>query len=407
MSEVGSALAYLRSPLAIRARCEQILEVGLDGKLAHFSVDLSALPAVVTKVVEVTRAAYPDLAVPYCGRMNHFRAGGADRIERLQQQMNVRGMTPEERQRALVDLVVVSVLLDTATNEKWRYREADTGTQLSRSEGIAVASLHAFRAGLFSSDPEQPMRADANALRTLDPVRLAAACQVTIDNPLPALEARTQLLRALGGAVAMAPRIFRYGRPGGLLDALRATGATITAPAILGALIDGLGPIWPASTTLGDVSLGDVWRHPAAGGTGPSEGLVPFHARSQWLAYSLFEPLEAAGITVQQPGALTGLPELRNGGLLVDLGVLSPKAASIRDEVHAIGDEPIVEWRALTVALLDRIADGVQKMLEKTPLELPLSCVLQGGTWAAGRAAASELRPSGNPPIRVTDNAVL
>src|SRR5687768_16742142 len=137
MSEVGSAIAYLRSPLAIRARAEQILEVGLADTLAHFGVDLSALPAVVPTVVEVTRTAYPDLAVPYLGRMSHFRAGGVDRIERLQQQMNVRGMTPEERQRALVDLVVVSVILDTAANDTWRFREPETGAQLSRSEGIA------------------------------------------------------------------------------------------------------------------------------------------------------------------------------------------------------------------------------------------------------------------------------
>lgn len=406
MSEVGSAIAYLRSPLAVRARCEQILEVGLDGKLAHFNVDLSALPAVVAKVVDTTRAAYPDLAVPYLGRMVHFRAGGVDRIGRLQQQMNVRGMTPEERQRSLADLVVVSVLLDTATNANWRYREADTGELLSRSEGIAVASLNAFRAGLFSSDPDYPLRADAHALRALDPVRLAAACQVTIDNALPALEARTQLLRSLGGAVAMAPRIFRFGRPGGLVDALRATGSTLTAPAILGALIDGLGPMWPPSTTLGDVSLGDVWRHPAAGGSGPSEGFVPFHGRTQWIAYSLFEPLEGAGFSIQQVGALTGIPELRNGGLLVDLGVLSPTSSSITDTIHAIGDEPIVEWRALTVALLDRVADAVQKALEKSPQELPLSCVLQG-TWSAGRAIAAEMRGNGAPPIRVVDSAVL
>ena len=406
MSEVGSAITYLRSPLAVRARCEQILEVGLGGGLAHFAVDLSALPAVIAKVVDVTRATYPDLAVPGLGRCNHLRAGGVDRIARLVQQMNVRGMTPEERQRALVDLVAVSALLDTTTHESWTYREPETGVQLARSEGIAVASFHAFRAGLFSSDPEMPLRADAAALRTLDPVRLAAACQVTIDNPLPALAERTKLLRALGGAVAMAPRIFRYGRPGGLVDALRATGRTLTAPAILGALIDGLGSIWPHSTTLGDVSLGDVWHHPAAGGSGPSAGLVPFHGRTQWLAYSLFEPLEGAGFTIQQPGALTGIPELRNGGLLVDLGVLSPKHAAVRGEVHAIGDEPIVEWRALTVALLDRIADGVQKALEKSPSELPLSCVLQA-TWSAGRDVAAALREGGPPPIRVADSANL
>src|SRR6187549_188184 len=102
MSEVGSAIAYLRSPLAIRARSEQILDAGLADQLTHFRVELSALPAVVAKVVEVTRAAHPDLAVPNHGRLNHLRAGGIDRVAKLEQQMNVRGMADEDRQRALV-----------------------------------------------------------------------------------------------------------------------------------------------------------------------------------------------------------------------------------------------------------------------------------------------------------------
>jgi hypothetical protein len=128
---------------------------------------------------------------------------------------------------------------------------------------------------------------------------------------------------------------------------------------------------------------------------------VPFHGLAQWLAYSLFEPFERAGLPIAQPEALTGLADDRNGGLLVDLGVLIPKQPRARAIAHAPGDELIVEWRALTVALLDRVAAAVRERLGVSPLQLPLTCVLEGGTWAAGRAVANRLRPGGPPPIRV------
>jgi hypothetical protein len=179
------------------------------------------------------------------------------------------------------------------------------------------------------------------------------------------------------------------------------------APHILAALLEGLGPIWPGRIELAGTNLGDVWRHPHAGGNGPSAGLVPFHKLSQWLAYSLFEPLTSAGHSIAQPGALTGLPEYRNGGLFVDLGVLVPKHDAVRNAVHAPGDEVIVEWRALTVALLDRVAQLVREKLGKTPAELPLPNILEGGTWAAGRAVAARLRPDGGSPIQIASDGTV
>jgi hypothetical protein len=415
MTDVAAAVAYLRSPLAIRARCENIFEAGLAGRLAHFAVELDALPAVAAKVAQVTRAAYPDLRIPVHGRTNHFRAGGIDRAAAFDARLVASGASPDERARAWVDLVVVSVLLDAGAGDAWRFREPGTGAIIGRSEGLAVASLHAFEAGLFSSDPARPRAADAAGLRTVDPARLADAFQASPQNPLAGLDGRIGLIRDLGGAIAAAPEIFPGGRPGGLVDALRgprrdpdADGPAIPAQELLRALLDGLAPIWPGRIELGGTNLGDVWRHPAAGGTGPSAGLVPFHKLSQWLAYSLFEPLERAGLAISAPGALTGLPEYRNGGLLVDLGVLVPKHDGVRGVVHEPGDEVIVEWRALTVALLDRVAELVQRALSKTPAELPLAVILEGGTWAAGRAVAAELRPGGGPPIRIhSDGTVI
>src|SRR4051812_20382004 len=122
MSDVSGAIAYLRSPLAIRARCETIFDAALAGSLAHFAVDLGALPAVVDKVVEVTRAAYPDLKIPVHGRTNHFRAGGVDRVRALDG--TLAELDPGDRARAWTDLIVVSVLLDAGAGAAWRYREA-------------------------------------------------------------------------------------------------------------------------------------------------------------------------------------------------------------------------------------------------------------------------------------------
>ncbi|HEU4733683.1 MAG TPA: URC4/urg3 family protein [Kofleriaceae bacterium] len=416
MPDAAAAIAYLRSPLAVRARCEAVFDAGLAGALAHFRVELDALPAVVDKVVAVTRAAYPSGKIPVHGRTNHFRAGGIDRAAAFEARLA--GLAPDERARAWVDLIVVSVLLDAGAGDAWRYREPGTGVTLARSEGLAVASLHAFEAGVFSSDPAHPLAADAAGLRALDPDRLARAFQVTADNPIAGFEGRAGLVRALGDAVAASPRWFPGGRPGGLVDSLGAAPAeppddlagspgAIDAAAILRALLEGLAPIWPGRVEIDGVNLGDVWPHPAAGGSGPSAGLVPFHKLSQWLAYSLFEPLERAGKTIARPGALTGLPEYRNGGLLVDLGVIVPRRPDIRTTVHAAGDEVIVEWRALTVALLDRVAEGVRERLGKSPAELPLACVLEGGTWAAGRAVAAERRPGGGPPIQIRSDGTV
>lgn len=416
-----TAIAYLRSPLAIRARCENILEAALAGTLAHFAVDLDALPKVVDEVVAVTRQRYPTLEIPVHGRINHFRVGGIDRVARLERRMQ--SLSSDERTRAWIDLIVISVLLDAGAGNEWRYKELGSGLVIGRSEGLAIASMQAFEVGLFSADPNQPFRVDGSALSALDPAELARAFQVSAKNPLVGIEGRTNLVRALGSALVEAPTIFPGERPGGIFDHLlwiaaerRAPGGSVVpdgarlqldAPHILTALLEGLGPIWPGRIEIGGTNLGDVWRHPHAGGTGPSAQLVPFHKLSQWLAYSLFEPLQRAGHTITQPGALTGLPEYRNGGLFVDLGVLVPKHEGVRSQVHNPGDEVIVEWRALTVALLDRVAEAVREKLGKKASELPLANILEGGTWAAGRAVAARLRPDGGSPIQITSDGTV
>lgn len=396
-ADARTAVSYLRTPLAIRVRAANVLEAGLLGELRHFTVARERIDVVADRVIAVTRAAHPSLRIPYHGRLAHFRVGGADRVTPLVAAAGGGAAGVD----ALVDLVVVSVLCDAPAGERWRYREPATGVELGRSEGLAVASLRAFEAGLFSADALAPLRVDAAALRQLEDDDLARAFQVERDNPLVGLPARAALLRRLGEVLDASSVRFPGGRPSGLFHALAARGRELRAADLLGELLEGLAPIWPGRFELGGENLGDVWRHPAAGGSGPSAGLAPFHARSQWLAYSLFEPFEQGGVRITQPGALTGLPEHRNGGLLVDLGVIVPRYDGVTRELHQLGDDVVVEWRALTVALLDWLADAVRERLEVSAEQLPLARILEGGTWAAGRQLARERRPTGAPPILV------
>jgi len=67
-----------------------------------------------------------------------------------------------------------------------------------------------------------------------------------------------------------------------------------------------------------------------------------------------------------------------------------------------------VEWRALTVVMLDLIGDRVRQRLHKTPAELPLIKVLEGGTWAAGRRIAKHRRAdTGAPPITIQSDGTV
>jgi hypothetical protein len=134
---------------------------------------------------------------------------------------------------------------------------------------------------------------------------------------------------------------------------------------------------------------------------------VPFHKLSQWLTYSLFEPLEQAGVSIALPGELTGLAEYRNGGLFVDGGAIVPRRASVLGDEHEVSSDVVIEWRALTLALLDRTAERVRGLLGLSADELPLAKVLEGGTWRAGRELAAEKRAGGGPPLRVRSDGTV
>jgi hypothetical protein len=404
---IDAAVAYLLTPAAIRARAHILLRLAEQDALPHFTYRADRLPAAADYVLETIRANYPDLAVPFHSRWRHFSVGGVDRWRHLSKELA--DADPVERARVRFDLAVTSVLLDAGAGAAWRYVEPG-GAEYARSEGLAVASFQLFRAGAFSDDPRRPWRADAAALAALDERVIADGFQVSAANPLLGLDGRAALMRRLGAALAASPALFGTpGRFGNLFDhlATSAVGGAVPATAILDGILRGLSGIWPGRHVLGGVNLGDVWRHSAIHTSDASDGYVPFHKLSQWLAYSLIEPVEEAGLRVVEIDALTGLAEYRNGGLVIDIGLIAPRDRELQRRPLAAGAEPVVEWRALTVALLDRIAERVRETLGMSAETLPLAKVLEGGTWAAGRRIAEALRPGGAPPLTIESDGTV
>lgn len=400
-------VAYLRSPVAIRDRCGQLFALGCEDRLSHFCLRLTELGRVADYVIEVMGEQYPDLQIPFHSRWRHFEAGGVSRLAQLDRVLS--GFTPIEKAQAKFDLVIISVLLDAGAGERWQYYEQETGQVFRRSEGLAVASFRMFCQGAFSSN-SYGYRVDAQGLQGLTEEVLAAGFQVGSENPLVGVAGRWELLQSLGRTLRGASHLFgdENPRPGQMVNYLLAQSSNgqVAAETVLSAVLVGLGDIWPGRVEIAGINLGDVWPHSALSGD-VGAGLVPFHKLSQWLSYSLLEPLQELGLEITELDALTGLPEYRNGGLCLDLGLLQAKYPAVLQQPHSAGSEVIVEWRALTLILLDRIAGAVREKLGMSAEELPLVKILQGGTWSAGRRIAAQLRAGGVPPIQLESDGTV
>lgn len=268
------------------------------------------------------------------------------------------------------------------------------------------------------------------------------------------IEGRAQLLIRLAGALKNKEFFGEDGRPGNMLgktpcflfppqrcvvsdkvlDHILSHPSTqassviiVPMPVLWNVLMNGLDPVWPPSrTAINGVPLGDAWPcnsmpQPAqspssptfspfpnttgqSNGVAPWECILPFHKLTQWLTYSLMQPMQSI-MKIQFAGQelLTGLPEYRNGGLFVDLGVLTLKSEDQErglqhyadycqrtgtKEVEVApmfepGDDVIVEWRGVTVGFLDMLTTEVNKALknELAGNELTLAQVLEAGSW--------------------------
>ncbi|OOF94803.1 hypothetical protein ASPCADRAFT_208463 [Aspergillus carbonarius ITEM 5010] len=434
--------AYLRSIHAVRERCKLILNQAKRNRLNHFDVDMGKFMATASYIVSIIKRDYaPDYdSIPPHGRWQHFDVGGRPRVNQLLQSWPST-IDAQERTRRLIDLFVVSVLLDAGAGTRWSYRSKESGKIYSRSEGLAVATLEMFKSGLFSSDPTEPCQVDGAGLKKISVDVLAKGMQHSESNPLAGIEGRAGLLIRLSEALNNQDFFGVDARPGNMLDYLLSHPSTLASSVpivpittLWSVLMDGLSPIWPPSRTQIDgLSIGDAWpcsdlpRSPPAK---PWENIVPFHKLTQWLCYSIMVPMSKL-MKIHFAGSelLTGLPEYRNGGLLIDMGLLSLKEKDLERGVAAFkenaqikgqpnmevvplfstDDDVVVEWRAVTVGFLDELLDEVNGQLGLTGEDqLTLAQMLEAGSWKGGREIAEVSRPNTKePPIMIRSDGTV
>jgi hypothetical protein len=395
-------LNYILSPNAVREQSQRIYQYALSGK-SHFILYESKLNEVADFVIEVIKESYPNNDVPFHSRWRHFTPGNHDRVKE-----NPAAFSSDKLEacRQKIELAIVSVLLDAGAGEEWKYLDPADGKLYSRSEGLGIASFYMYVNKLFTLGKGSLPVVDAQGLLNLSEARLGEAFQVREGNSMNGLTGRCQLLQKLGEVLSSSPEVFgKNARLGNLVDYwLENLGKEIELSRILQEILIWLSPIWDKRQTYKNFNLGDTWDHPAL----PKDNkLIPFHKLSQWLTYSLVEPLQEGGFKIKGIDGLTGLPEYRNGGLFVDLGVFEVKDKELLKLAHQPGSELIIEWRALTIIFLDKLADVIRLKLRKTETELPLLKILEGGTWKSGRVAAKLKRADASPPIKIKSDGTV
>ncbi len=395
----------LRELRAVRSRCSKIFELAKNGLLHHFTMDLSKLPIAAKYVIDSIKKHHPDLKIPYHSRLRHFEVNGVDRLAPLVASWRCAEL---EKVRRVLDLVCVSVLLDAGAGVDWKYVDSE-GNSFVRSEGLAIASLDMFCQGLFSSDEAMPFRVNSLALKRLKKQQISNGMQVSKANPIIGLDGRLGILQRLGDALEGSPEFFgeELSRPGNIVDYLLKhcdEKKRVSVNVLWRALMEGFDQVWP--TSLSGVRRGDMWVYSPLKEVGvAASDMVPFHKLSQWLMLSMLEPLESLGIQFTELESVTALAEYRNGGLFVDAGVITLRNPDAYALEHPVGSELIVEWRALTVCLVDLVADEVRKHFAGAELSLPK--ILEGGTWRAGRIIAKEKRADGSPPIKIRSDGTV
>ena len=392
----------LLSADAVRKRCHVIGALSENGQGHWFNIKMANFQRCVDLVGETCTQNYPDLNIPLHSRWRHFEINGQN-LWRIYTE-NFQG-DALELSRSAIDLVFVSVLVDAGAGAQWQYKDPITGSRLNRSEGLAAASIDLFFNHL-ADNSGQGWEINGKDLQRLTLSRLRKVFQNSGDNPLLGLEGRLELLQGLGQVLEQQ----QIGRPGKLLDqCLDCWGNSMTVDItdVLTLVLKQFNAMWPNGYQHGKNNLGDCGYHSALEGDQETSGIVPFHKLSQWLTYSLIEPLQWAGFEVVNLDGLTGLPEYRNGGLFIDTGVIQPLDVGLLQSTLAIHSEAVVEWRAITVYLLDQVAGALRKSLGLDAQQLPLGSVLQGGTWMAGRQLAGKLRDDASPPLNLAIDGTI
>ena len=411
LAKIPADLAPLFRLGEIRRRSQRLFH-SIESSVSKYWQYVPAAWAIcVEEVCLEIKTNYPQFNIPPHSRLRHFVVDQQDLLAELQSKS---GLNELDWLPHALELVIVSVLLDAGAGPTWTYTLAGKKPiSLHRSEGLAVASLMCYKNRLFGTDAKGQAAVTAVGLEALSLKDFELGFQVSHTNPLVGLEGRLQLIKNLAGVIRGGQQDFTEASTLGelflrLLRSKTEFDKAASAEQIMLALHRILLPIWPSRLERKGLSLGDSWEHGEAGGQGETVGIVSFHKLTQWLAYSIIDCLEHFGFRIEGQDDLTALPEYRNGGLLVDTGVLRWKGQDSQLTPLPVSHPAVIEWRAATICLIDRLSDDIRASLHSnTDQVLTLAQILQGGTWSCGRRLALKRDPNGSPPLRIQSDGTV
>ncbi|KAJ5094960.1 hypothetical protein N7532_007251 [Penicillium argentinense] len=428
-------IEYLKGLRAVRERAHIVLKAAERDELTHFTYHGEKMPEVADYVAGIIKRDFGPSnfdKIPPHGRWQHFDIGGIPRVDQLIKGWQAAQYDDLEITRRLIDLFFVAVLLDAGAGDVWTFTEPGTGNVYGRSEGIAVAALYMFKAGTLagSGTSGRNEAVDGHGLASLQIETFRKHFQITPDNEIISDSSRVDLLNSVGSSLLSLPDIFgESGRPGNLVDYLlaqRIGKEDLDYEVLWSVLQQVLLPAWPKNRThVAGVPIGDAWpletlKRQSEGQKSENDTLSiqPFHKLTQWLAYSLSVPfIRVLKLQWEKIDRGTGLPEYRNGGLFVDLGVLLLKDQVLKQgqqnsqqetpSFNATSDV-IVEWRAMTVALLDKLHEIISAQFTQQGICLSMAQMLEAGTWKGGRELAAKYRPqTKSSPIVIQGDGTL
>jgi hypothetical protein len=383
MNAANSPLELFR-PEEVRRKAHLLLEQAISGSLAHAEVDLSGLQKVLVTVLEATKESYPDFHIPPYGVWREFEAGGIDRWGALASAREFR--TAEEMLAASADLAVLACFMKTQAPQNWVFKDPMTDTEASGQEASALAAFHMFAAGSFSTELSDPYRVDAQTLIRMDIEELASGLQWSLQDDVELLEAMQRHLKRLGEALALRPDLFSDEdviRPGLLATRLAGeSDGAVNAEQFLDNLLEALAPVWEGGAKSDEITFGDSFRLSSQSAES-YDGIIPFHLSAQEMVYSIVEPFAWAGLEVDSLAVLTAPADDAHVALFSDAGVLKVRSAD-RELTQDEALDRMIELRAVGSALTDKLADRLRDELEVPAEQLPLTCILEGGTSRAG-----------------------
>ncbi len=386
-SPVSPAISLL-SGKAVLQRSKDVLVQARSGDLASLSIDESAIAGTVQLVRREIEATYPDYQLPPWSYWRRLETGGHDRWGMLAGAREFE--TADAMIRSAADLVVLIAVARQNFRQGWSFEEALSGGRFDGADGTALAVFGMFAAGAFSSAPADPLRADAHALVRMEPEEIAAGFQMEQTADETQLLHLATMFKRLGEVMAMRPDLFEHEgetRPGSLLARIAAENRdqTVSSGLLVERYLEGLTAIWDGGAVLDDVILGDVWAHDGICRTSTPKAFMPFHLPVLEIVHSLVEPLAWAGYMTSDLDRLPGLASLEHCALFIATGVIRLNEDDNVAPLHAA-----IELRAVTLGLLEEIADRLRSELEVDADTLPLICIQQGGTVAAGSKIAME-----------------